>query len=267
MKIFLLGGTKDSINIIKHIKDNYNDYILTTTTTQYGANLALEAGSDEVIGNALLKDEIINIIKKDNYDLLVDATHPFAAHITQTSSRIANELNIPYIRFERPITNLKNIDTSHIDYVDSFDDAGKLIKMKYPSGNILHFAGANTMGEILRYVEVERFYPRILKVKSSLEKCEKLNVNPSHIISMNGAATLDENIQLIERYGGKVIITKESGDIGGVIEKIEAARLKNINVIMIKRPMIENLNENDVVSNIDEFDDKLNFYRNKVLFD
>ena len=263
MKIFLLGGTKDSINIIKHIKDNYNDYILTTTTTQYGANLALEAGSDEVIGNALLKDEIINIIKKDNYDLLVDATHPFAAHITQTSSRIANELNIPYIRFERPITNLKNIDTSHIDYVDSFDMAGKLIKSKYPQGNILHFAGANTMSEILKYVSSDRFYPRILKVKSSLEKCEKLNIDQTHIISMNGAASLDENLELIEKYTGKLIITKESGDIGGVVEKIEAARLKNINVIMIKRPKIENLDKKNVISNIDEFDDKLNIYRKK----
>ena len=264
MKIFLLGGTKDSINIIKHIKDNYNDYILTTTTTPYGADLALEAGSDEVIGNALLKDEIIDIIKNDNYDLLIDATHPFASHITQTSSSIANELNIPYIRFERPITNLKNIDTSHIDYVDSFEMAGKLIKSKYPQGNILHFAGANTMGEILKYVSSYRFYPRILKVKSSLEKCKKLKINPSHIISMNGAASLNENLELIEKYNGQVIITKESGDIGGVVEKIEAAQIKNINVVMIKRPEIKNLNTNDVVSNIDEFDEKLNFYRKKV---
>ena len=33
MKIFLLGGTKDSVNIIEHVKENYDVYILTTTTT------------------------------------------------------------------------------------------------------------------------------------------------------------------------------------------------------------------------------------------
>ena len=49
MRIFLLGGTKDSTNIIKHIKKNYDAFILTTTTTEYGARLANEAGSDDNI--------------------------------------------------------------------------------------------------------------------------------------------------------------------------------------------------------------------------
>ena len=34
MRIMLLGGTKDSINIIEFIKSNYDAYILTTTTTE-----------------------------------------------------------------------------------------------------------------------------------------------------------------------------------------------------------------------------------------
>ena len=261
MKILLLGGTKDSINIIQHLKNNYSTYILTTTTTEYGGKLAKEGGSDEVIARPLLKDEIIEIIKNEHYDILIDATHPFASHITQTSASIACELKIPYIRFERPTTNLKNIDTSHIHYVNSFDDAGKLIDNKFKKGNVLHFAGANTMEDILKYVPAERFYPRILKVESSLEKCEKLNIDPGHIIPMKGAASLEENIDLIERYDASAMITKESGEIGGVVEKIQAANEKNIAVIMIQRPKIDELNKNDIVSNMDELDIKLkNFF-------
>ena len=145
MKIFLLGGTKDSVNIIQHINDNYDAHILTTTTTEYGARLAKEGGSDETIARPLLKDEITEIFLDGNFDVLIDATHPFAEHITQTSASIAKELEIPYIRFERPTTDLTNIDTSHIHYVDSFDEAGKLIERDFPKGNIMHFAGANTM--------------------------------------------------------------------------------------------------------------------------
>jgi precorrin-6A/cobalt-precorrin-6A reductase len=170
-------------------------------------------------------------------------------------------LKIPYIRFERPTTNLENVDTTHIHYVDSFDGAGKLIENKFKQGNVLHFAGANTMGEILKYVPVERFYPRILKVESSIEKCESLNVDPSHIIPMTGAATIEENLELIEKYDASVMITKESGDIGGVIEKIEAANEKNIAVIMIQRPKIDGLNKNNIVSNLEELDIRLkNFF-------
>lgn len=261
MKIFLLGGTKDSINIIEFIKNNYDAYILTTTTTEYGAKLAREGGSDNTIARPLPKDEIKQIIVNENFDLLIDATHPFAAHITQTSTSIAHELKIPYIRFERPTTNLENVDTTHIHYVDSFDEAGKLIENKFKQGNVLHFAGANTMGEILKYVPVERFYPRILKVESSIEKCESINVDPSHIIPMTGAATIEENLELIEKYDASVMITKESGDIGGVIEKIEAANEKNIAVIMIQRPKIDGLNKNNIVSNLEELDIRLkNFF-------
>ena len=252
MKIFLLGGTKDSINIIEFIKNNYDAHILTTTTTEYGAKLAQEGGSDDTIARPLLKDEIKEIIINENFDVLIDATHPFAAHITQTSASIAKELEIPFIRFERPTTNLENIDTSHIHYVNSFDEAGKLIGENFHQGNV---------EEILKYVPVERFYPRILTVESSIEKCKSLNVDPTHIIPMKGAASIEENLDLIEKYNAKVMITKESGDLGGVIEKIEAANEKNVAVIMIQRPKIDELNKNDIVSNLDELDIKLkNFF-------
>jgi precorrin-6A/cobalt-precorrin-6A reductase len=261
MRIFLLGGTKDAINIIEHVKMNHDAYILTTTTTEYGARLAREGGSDDTISRPLPKEEIIQIFTDGKFDILIDATHPFAEHITQTSVNIANELKIPFIRFERPTTNLKNIDTSHIHYVKSFDDAGKLITDKFNQGNVLHFAGANTMEEVLKYVSPERFYPRILKVASSLEKCDKLNIPPDHIIPMTGAATLDENMELIKKYGASVMITKESGEIGGVIEKIEAANKTDIAVIMIQRPEIKELDKKDTVSNLDELDVKLkNFF-------
>jgi len=257
MKIFLLGGTKDSINIIQHIKKNYDAYIMTTTTTEYGARLAMEGGSDDTIARPLPKDEIIKILTDEGFDILIDATHPFAAHITQTSAGIARELKIPYIRFERPITNLENIDTSHIHYVNSFDDAGKLIARKFSQGNVLHFAGANTMADIVKYVPVERFYPRILKVENSIRKCDELGIDSSHIIPMTGAATLEENIDLIEKYDASVMITKESGEIGGVVEKIEAANQKDIAIIMIQRPEIELLEKDDIVNDLTEMDKKI----------
>ena len=257
MKILILGGTKDSTNIIEHVKRNYDSYILTTTTTEYGARLARQSGSDDVIARPLPKDELINMIKREDIDILVDATHPFASHITQTSTSIAKELEMPYIRFERPTTNLEEVDTSHIHYADSFDEAGKLIESEFSEGNVLHFAGANTMEDVLKHVSVDRFYPRILKVESSIEKCEKLGIDPSHIIAMKGAASLEENIELIEKYDAGVMITKESGEVGGVIEKINAANQKDIAVVMIQRPKIDDLDKDDIVSNLDELDIKL----------
>ncbi len=257
MKILLLGGTKDSINIIKFIKKNFDAFILTTTTTEYGAKLAKDGGSDATIARPLPKNELIDIITKESYEILIDATHPFAEHITQTSVSIAKELKIPYLRFERPITNMENIDTSHIHYVKSFVEAGELIANEFNEGNVLHFAGANTMADIVKNVSIDRFYPRILKVEKSIEKCRELNISQDHIIPMTGAASTEENIQLIEKYDAIVMITKESGEIGGVIDKIQAANEKDIAVIMIQRPEINEINKENIVSNLDELDIKL----------
>ena len=257
LKILLLGGTKDSTELIKHLKANYDTDILTTTTTEYGSKLALEAGSDETIARPLLKDEIIELINNSDFDLLIDATHPFAEHITQTSVSVSKICEIAYIRFERPSLNLDDFDTSHIIYAKSFENAGEIISKEIPDGNVLHFAGANTMEDVLKNVSKERFYPRVLKVPKSMEKCEKLGIDDEHIIAMKGAASLKENIDLIEKYDASVMITKESGEIGGVIEKIEAANQKDISLIMIKRPVIKELDKKDIVSNLDEFDKKL----------
>ena len=74
---------------------------------------------------------------------------------------------------------------------------------------------------------------------------------------MTGAASTEENIQLIEKYDAIVMITKESGEIGGVIDKIQAANEKDIAVIMIQRPEINEINKENIVSNLDELDIKL----------
>ena len=258
LNVFLMGGTKESIEIIKFIKNNFNSYILTTTTTEYGSKLAIDGGSDATIAKPLPKDEIINILNgKTNFDIFIDATHPFASHVTNTAIEVSKICKIPYIRFERPTSNFENIDDSRVIQVNSFDDAGKLIAKKYNQSNVLHFAGANTMETILKYVSPEYFYPRILEVKSSLEKCEKLGIKKDHIIPMKGTSTTEENEKLIEKTDASVIITKESGDIGGVISKIEAANSKNIDVVLITRPVIESLNKKDVINSIEELNERL----------
>jgi precorrin-6A/cobalt-precorrin-6A reductase len=263
LKIFLLGGTKDSTDIIKFIKNNFKDsYILTTTTTKYGGELSKVSGSDDVISKPLLKNEILDILNKNDFDFLIDATHPFASHITQTAIEVSNVMGISYIRFERPVFDLSCVDTGKLYHVNSFCEAGRLIVEDLDMGNVnvLHFAGANTMGDVLHYVNVENFYPRVLNIESSLEKCEDLGINKDHILFMEGVSSKEENKDLIKKFDAKVIITKESGSTGGLFEKISAANELNINIVLVDRPQVNHLNKNCIVSNLNDMLLKLNDY-------
>lgn len=259
IKILLLGGTKDSTNIIESIKENIADtYILTTTTTEYGSKLAIERGSDDTISRPLLKNELIDLINEYDFDFLIDATHPFAEHITKTATEISNEIGINFIRFERPGFDFTCVDCENIFHVSDFIEAGLMIsELNLDGENVLHFAGANTMEDVLKNIDVDCFYPRVLNVKSSIEKCESLGIPLSHVLFMDGVSSKEENISLINKYDAKAIITKESGDTGGIYEKISAANELNVKIILVDRPKIDGLLEKNIVNNIDEIINKL----------
>lgn len=258
INVFLMGGTKESVEVIKYLKNNFNTYILTTTTTEYGAKLAIEGGSDDTIARPLPKKDLIEILNGNtDFNIFIDATHPFASHVTQTAIEVSKICKLPYIRFERYASKLDEIDKTNIYAVKSFEDAGRLVEKNFSEDTILHFAGANTMEAIVKHTTPEKFYPRILEVESSIEKCEKLAIPKGNIIPMTGTSTVEENLKLIDQLEAGLIITKESGDIGGVDAKLKAANKRNIPVIMIQRPEIKTLDEKTVVHDIEQLDKKI----------
>lgn len=268
MNIFIMGGTAESIDIIKFIKKDYPDiYIITSTTTEYGANIAKEAGSDELISRPLPKEDILKVLDDYNIDLYIDATHPFAEHVTKTACNIVNEKKIPFIRFEREslyIEDIKNINLDNVYHVDSFDEAGKLIVNNSIEGNVLHLGGINTAESVLKYVPVDKFYIRVLTVKSSIDKCRELKIDENHIFPMTASKNKDkkistnENLELYKKVNAKIILTKESGYTGGFREKIEAANKLNIKIIIVNSPKIKELEDKTVISTIEDFDKELN---------
>ena len=271
MKVFIMGGTAESVEMIKFIKSNYPQiYIITSTTTEYGGNIATNAGSDEVISRPLPKDDIMDVLNENNIDLYIDATHPFAKHVTQTACSIVDQTGIPYIRFEREsiVDNIEGVNTDNIYHVNSFTDAGILVNEKFPEGNVLHLGGINTAGEVLENISRERFYIRVLTVKASMDKCEELGIIEDHIFPMNASKNkdkkihIDENIELFNKVNAKIMLTKESGDIGGFKEKMIAADKLGLKIVVVDRPYIEGLQDKTVVNTLEEFDNELKTYIN-----
>jgi precorrin-6A/cobalt-precorrin-6A reductase len=72
-----------------------------------------------------------------------------------------------------------------------------------------------------------------------MEKCEVLGVEQKNIIAMQGPFSREMNEALYRQYGTTVMVTKESGKIGSVDEKVETALQMGIDVVLISRPEIE----------------------------
>ena len=254
-----MGGTKDSINIIKFLKEEFNKlYILTTTTTSWGGQLAKNAGSDEIISEPLSIDEIVKLLKEKNFDVLIDSTHPFAVNATKTAVKACEIANAPYIRYERPPLQIEKVNMENVYQVKSFEEAGKLIATNWKDENVLHLAGVNTIEDVLKSVHRKHIYARVLPQESSIEKCRKLGLGGKHIIAMEGTFSKEFNKSLMKEYNATIIITKESGETGGVPAKLSAANELGIKVILVDRPKLSILKEEIIVNNLNQLKKELN---------
>ncbi|HNR26444.1 MAG TPA: precorrin-6A reductase [Methanobacteriaceae archaeon] len=250
MRIMVMAGTSDATVAIKRLKSLQDDiYILATAVTSYGAEIARSAGADEVISKPLPLDDLIGIIEKHKIDVLVDSTHPFAAEATRNAIQASKETGITYLRLERPPTQLP--ENVLIHQVTSFPEAAHLAKT-ISNGRILHLAGVSTLHYLTEVVDADKIVARVLPNPYSVKKSLETGLPGENIIAMQGIFTPEFNKALIREYGAKLVVTKDSGEVGGTPSKIEAALELEIPVIVVLRPEISELDQEKVSSSVDD---------------
>ena len=100
--ILFLAGTSDSRQVAASLKERGIDLVLSTFSP-YGRVLA-EAEGLECRDGALDVDGILAWVEKNQGNLIIDGTHPYAVAASQTALAAAQEAKIPYIRLARPET-------------------------------------------------------------------------------------------------------------------------------------------------------------------
>jgi precorrin-6A/cobalt-precorrin-6A reductase len=252
MNVMVMAGTKDAANIIKKLSSTKKFNILATTTTHYGADIAKAAGADEIISKGLTLEELVEVIKTNDINILIDATHPFAAIATHNAIKSSKITGIKYLRFERPLEDLKENDLIH--ETSSFEEAA-LKAAELTKDRVLHLAGVSTLNPIIKKIDSSRLFARVLPSVDSIQKCIDLGIKQGNIIAMQGVFSKKFNKILFEEYNISLIITKESGETGGTLSKISAAVELGLDVILVTRPEVAELENNDIFTDLDEIVD------------
>ncbi|MDD4343262.1 MAG: cobalt-precorrin-6A reductase [Eubacteriales bacterium] len=246
--ILLLGGTIDSREIARELKEKKIDFI-TTTVSDYGKLLA-EEFSDYVIKEVLDKEKLINFIFDKDINIIIDATHPFARNISENALLASEETNIKYLRYERPEIIMEN--NKNIFLADDLKEAS--IKANQYGNNILLTIGSRGLGEFKEVIEKKNVYARVLPEINSIKACENAGIITGNIIAMQGPFSVEFNKLLISEKNIDLLITKESGKAGGFEEKLSSVSESGINIIVIKRPK---LNYPIVFNNINDLIKKI----------
>lgn len=228
---FILG-TSEGRRILSLI-NKYTDEIAVTTATAYGGELLKEFKIKTLNTKPLNKEEMLNWIKVNGIDVLVDASHPYAAEVTKTALECANDLEIKYVRYERQGA-LENITGEDIIRVKNYDEAIDIIKEI--KGNILNTTGGNNVSKFLNLNFKHRVIHRILPSPKVLTKIVDAGISIKDIIALQGPISYDLEKAFINQYNVKAILTKDSGIEGGVLEKLKAVREYKIKLIVIQKP-------------------------------
>jgi len=226
--IWVVGGTSNATEICERLIAT-GVSVIVTVTTDFGRQLS-ELPGIRVIKAMLSIQDMEQLILENNIDLIIDASHPFAAEVSANAMLAAKNTAVPYLRFERANTRFESAT-----YVDSYEEAVAYLAEK--QGNILLTTGSKFVAKFIP-LGAERLFARVLSTSDSVALCEQAGLKPVNVIAMCGVGSVTLNMALLKEFDIRFLITKESGAEGGLQEKIEAANQVNAEVIIIQRPVI-----------------------------
>ncbi|GMQ55663.1 cobalt-precorrin-6A reductase [Vallitalea sediminicola] len=232
--ILILGGTSDSIMIANMIM-RFSDNLILSTATEYGKEVASKRFDGTIIHGKMDDVKLSKYCMDRGIRMVIDATHPYAKQVSENAIKTCKDINIEYIRYERPLIEK---DEEKYIYCYSYEEAGKIIDGL--QGNALITTGSKDIEHILHEIKDKyRAYIRVLPQSGNLERLERLYVLPDQIIAMKGPFSKELNVAIMNSIDCKIMVTKESGSRGMIQEKLQAADECNVKVIVIGRPKID----------------------------
>jgi cobalt-factor III methyltransferase len=229
--LWLFSGTSDGNNIAEDLFSR-NNRLKVFVATQYGKKVAEETLPAQVIETGRMDEGAISErTKSDSPSLVIDATHPYALEISKNLMSACRTRQIPYIRYERPEESIAGDNIHSVNDIGQAAEIaktlGKQILLTLGSKNIEPFLGDDFQG---------RIYIRMLPDPQLIEHLLSKGVAPDRIIAIQGPFSISMNRAMMENYSIDCLITKSSGKEGGVPQKIAAANVLGVPVIVIKRP-------------------------------
>ncbi len=229
--ILLLGGTSETGAIATGLAERGHSVLVSTATDEpldVGTHPRIQRRSGRLDDGGMLA-----LVRARRVTAIVDAAHPYASAVHRTARRVAESAGIPHIVFCRPASSCR---APHLHEVADHDEAAEIA---FSFGRaVLLTTGSSVLAP---YTAASRrtglpLAARVLARPESLRLCREAGLSEACIIAARGPFTVEQNRQHIRRFGIGVLVTKDSGDAGGVQAKLDAARLEGCQVVMIRRP-------------------------------
>lgn len=235
--ILLLGGTSETAPLAEAIADAGCEVLVSTAT-----DVPLAVGNRPRISHRngrLTEAEMLELVRERAVRAIVDATHPYASNVRATAEQVAAQAGIPYLTFVRPggvgEEDGVRFAADHSEAAQLACESRRPILLTVGSRNIAVYAQEAAHHGI-------PLVARVLPHPDSLQACRAAGLSDDRVINGRGPFTADENRRLIRQFNIGVVVTKDSGEAGGVPAKLEAARAEQCLLIVVCRPPQQSAN-------------------------
>lgn len=229
-KICIFGGTTEGRKLAEFLSGQPCD-VMVCVATDYGQTLLPEAEHVSVSARRLPVGEIVSLLTEHRFDLVIDATHPYAQSITKSIARACREAET--LRW-RLLRGASGVSPEHT-YVETVSDAAAFLAGT--EGNILLTTGSKELAKFSQLPGFsERVWARVLPLQSSLDACAQAGLPASHIFAMQGPFSEAMNAAMLRTIGAQYLVTKDGGAPGGFEEKESAAKSAGARLVVIGRP-------------------------------
>ncbi len=229
-KLCVFAGTTEGRRLVELLADAPVE-VTACVATEYGEALLTPRDRLTVSHRRLTEEEMEALLTRERFDLVVDATHPYAAEVTENIAQACRGAGVEYLRL------LREADTPPEGAVYLPDTESAVNWLAGTEGNILLTTGSK---ELVKYAALpgfaRRVYARVLPMEASLSACRAAGLGPDRIIAMQGPFSREMNAALLRAVSAKYLVTKDTGGTGGFGEKAAAARDAGAVLVVIGRP-------------------------------
>ena len=223
LKLLILGGSGEAADLARALDGD----------ARYDVTLSLAGRTSEPValpGKLLTggfggAEGLTRVLAEDRFDLLIDATHPFARQMKANAIEASKIAGTKFLAIRRP------------PWVQSEGDRWIMVTSLEAAAVAI---GKDPRRVFLTTGRMElapfRSAPQHLYIVRSVEAPSPAELPPRvELITARGPFNFDDERALLDAHKIEVIVTKNSGGAGAAA-KLDAARALSLPVIMVERP-------------------------------
>ena len=230
-KICVFAGTTEGRRLAEFLRGQPVS-VLACVATDYGEALIGAGDNVEVSAGRLDAAGMEALLRERRFDAVVDATHPFAVEASKNIAAACAATGTPCLRLDRGGA-LADGDAVRVESIEAAADF-----LAERPGNALITTGGKDLAPYARVPDHrDRLWARVLPNEASLRACADAGFAPAHVIAMQGPFSEAMNAATLRSIRADWLVTKDSGDLGGLREKLAAARAAGARCVVVGRPV------------------------------